>query len=209
MKTSLVALFVLLYALSMGLQSLLVAADDASPRQVVDTTGKVLRAGSNYYILPVAPIIKCAPHGRCWSRDAGFSLAGIGKYCPLDVVVGDRYRALPVTFTPLNPKKGVIPVYSDLNIQFSGYNKCPQSTVWKLDRFDASSNHWFVTTGGILGEPGWKIEEYGGDYKLVYCPSGCKSCRRLCKNVGVFVDEKGNNRVALTDAPYKVKFQEA
>ncbi|XP_054800279.1 miraculin-like [Prosopis cineraria] len=215
MKTLMLA-FVLLYTLSISIQPLLVAAD-SSPKEVVDTSGKILRAGTNYYILPAVPITRCrVPNGRCRIQQAGFSLASVGEYCPLDVVVVERYQAQPVTFTPINPKKGVIRISTDLNIQFCGYSKCPQSTVWKLDRFDYSSKQWFVTTGGIVGKPGWetinnwfKIEECDGDYKLVYCPSVCKSCKHLCRNVGMFVDQNGNRRVALTDAPYKVKFQKA
>lgn len=206
---------VLLCALSLSTQALLGAAD-ASPKQVVDTSGKKLRAGANYYIVPSVPITRCGSYGRCMPRDGGFALASIGESCPLDVVIVDRYHRLPVTFTPLNPKKGVVRVSTDLNIQFSAATSCPQSTVWKLDRFDASTNQWFVTTGGIVGNPGWqtirnwfKIEEFEKDYKLVYCPSVCKSCKHLCKNVGMFVDENGNKRLALVDAPYKVKFEKA
>jgi len=67
--------------------------------------GKKLRADANYYIIPVIPIHKCGPYDKC--RSSGSSL---GKTCPLDVVVVDRYQALPLTFTPVNPKKGVIRV---------------------------------------------------------------------------------------------------
>jgi hypothetical protein len=31
----------------------------------------------------------------------------------------------------------------------------------------------------------------------------------MCKDVGVFVDENGNKRLALSDVPLKVKFQQA
>ncbi|KAI4297121.1 hypothetical protein L6164_037025 [Bauhinia variegata] len=181
---------------------------DASPEQVVDTFGKKLRVGSNYYIVPVSTYPKRGTLG-------GLALASIGLMCPLDVVAVRGYPGLPLTFTPIDPKKGVVRVSSDLNIQFSAKTKCPQSTVWQLDHFDAKTGQWFVTTGGVLGNPGWqtlrnwlKIEKYDADYKLRYCPTVCPY-RHLCKDVGLYVDEYGNNRLALSDVPIKVRFQKA
>ncbi|KAK2367415.1 miraculin [Trifolium repens] len=53
-------------------------------------------------------------------------------------------------------------------------------------------------------------KKYGNAYKLVYCPSHVvQSFKHLCKDVGVFVDEKGNKHLALSDVPLKVKFQQA
>ncbi|KAK7291289.1 hypothetical protein RIF29_06305 [Crotalaria pallida] len=198
MKITLLPLaFVLLFALST--QPLLGAAD-ASPEQVVDTAGKILRADTKYYT----------------SID-GLGLASIGEFCPLDVVVVNGYHGLPLTFTPVNPKKGVIRVSTDLNIKFADWTSCPHySTVWKLDDFDVSKKQWFVTTGGVVGNPSWetirnwfKIEKYDGAYKLIYCPSVVQSPKHLCKNVGIFEDQKGNKRLALTDVPLKVRFQKA
>ncbi|KAI4297120.1 hypothetical protein L6164_037024 [Bauhinia variegata] len=205
MKTTLLAFAALLIALST--QPLLGAAD-ASPEQVVDTFGKKLRAGSNYYIVPVSTYPKGGTFG-------GLALASIGQMCPLDLVAVKRYQGLPLTFTPIDPKKGVVRVSSDLNIQFSAKTKCPQSTVWQLDHFDAKTGQWFVTTGGVLGNPGWqtlrnwfKIEKYDADYKLRYCPT-VSTYKHLCKDVGLYVDEYGNNRLALSDVPIKVRFHKA
>ncbi|CAJ2667143.1 unnamed protein product [Trifolium pratense] len=199
-------IFVIFFAF-LSTQPLLGAAD-ASNEQVVDTLGKKLRADTNYYILPVIPISRVG---------ASLGIASIGQRYPLDVVVVNRYQGLPLSFTPVNPKKGVIRVSTDLNIKFSSRRSIPdRSTVWKLDRFDFSKRQWFVTTGGVVGNPGrgtinnwFKIEKYGDAYKLVYCPSVVQSFKHLCKDVGVFVDEKGNKRLALSDVPLKVKFQQA
>jgi hypothetical protein len=100
---------------------------------------------------------------------------------------------LPLIFTPVNPKKDVIRVSTDLNIKFSSHGTISDSfTGWE------TINNWF------------KIEKYGDAYKLVYCPSVVQSFKHLCnKDVGVFVDEKGNKRLALSDVPLKVKFQQA
>jgi len=51
--------------------------------------------------------------------------------------------------------------------------------------------------------------DYGDAYKLVFCPSVVQSFKHMCKDVGVFVDENGNKRLALSDVPLKVKFQQA
>ncbi|XP_020213714.1 miraculin [Cajanus cajan] len=210
MKTTLLA-FVLLFALS---SRPLLGSAEASPDQVVDTSGKVLRVGVNYKILLSMPYTTCrSPQGLGLSSKIGKSS------CPLDVVVVDRYHGLPLRFIPINPKKGVIRVSTNLNIiMFPPNVSCPHhSTVWKIDISNVSKGQWFVTTGGVVGKPGretignwFKIEKYDGAYKLVYCPSMCPSCKNdQCKNVGMFVDHKGNQRLALSDAPFQVKFLKA
>ncbi|XP_058773542.1 kunitz trypsin inhibitor 5-like [Vicia villosa] len=214
MKITLLA-FLLLFAF-MSSQPLLGAAD-ASNDQVVDILGKKLRADAHYYILPVLPIHKCGPYDKCRSSGSSLALASIGKTCPLDVVVVDKYQGMPLAFTPVNPKKGVIRVSTDLNIKFAYLPTClHHPLVWKLDRFDNSKRQWFVTTGGVVGNPGWetinnwfKIDKYGDAYKLVYCPSVVQSSKHMCKDVGVFVNENGSKRLALSDVPLKVKFQQA
>ncbi|KAL5081258.1 hypothetical protein RYX36_009679 [Vicia faba] len=214
MKNTLLAFMLLFTFLSS--QPLLGAAD-ASNDQVVDTFGKKLRADANYYILPVSPIYKCGPYDKCRSSGSSLALANIGKSCPFDVVIVDKYQGLPLTFTPVNPKKGVIRVSTDLNIKFASRPTClHHSMVWTLDSFNVSKRQWFVITGGVVGNPDWetinnwfKIEKDGDAYKLVFCPSVVQSFKHLCKNVGVFVDENGNKRLALSDVPLKVKFQQA
>ncbi|XP_047156492.1 miraculin-like [Vigna umbellata] len=209
MKTALFA-FVLLFAL---VSQPLLGAAEASPDEVVDTVGKLLRAGVNYNILLSMPYTN--------SRNPkGLGLSKIGKSCPLDVVVVDRYHSLPLRFIPVNPKKGVIRVSTDLNIMFPPNITCPHhSTVWKLESFKVSKGRSLslVSTGGVKGNPGretignwFKIEKYGGAYKLVYCPSVCPYCKHVvCENVGMFVDEKGNHRLALSAVPFQVKFLKA
>ncbi|XP_028805593.1 miraculin-like [Neltuma alba] len=202
MKITFVA-FVLLFAFA---TKPLLRAADAAPEQVVDTSGKVLRAGANYYVFP-AP---ATPNG------SGLSLASIGEECPLDVVVVQGYSGLPLSFTPVNPKKGVVRVSTDLNVVFSGDTDCPQSNVWKLDDYDDTTGQWFVTTGGVIGNPGWQtvnnwfnLEKYEDSYKLTYCPKVCSNCTVQCKDIGIYVDSEGYQRLALSDSPYKVQFQRA
>lgn len=214
MKNILLA-FVLLFAL---ISQPLLGSADASPEQVVDTSGKKLRAGLSYYIVPAVPLTRCGSYGGRCMGSGGLSLASIGESCPLDVVVVPGSHGLPLTFSPVNPNKGVVRVSTDLNILFTtDHTSCAEySPVWKLDQFDVSKGKWFVTTGGSMGNPGWatvrnwfKIEKCDGAYKIVYCPSVWHSSKHMCKDVGVFVDENGYRRLALSDVPFKVKFQRA
>ena len=106
---TLLASFVLiLFALSS--QPLLGAAE-ASPEQVIDTSGKVLQAGVNYNILISVAYTSCR-------SPQGLALSNIGNSCPLSVVVMDIKHCLPLRFIPFNPKIGVIHVSTNLNIMF-------------------------------------------------------------------------------------------
>ncbi|XVF30310.1 hypothetical protein REPUB_Repub16aG0045700 [Reevesia pubescens] len=194
-------------ALFLALSFLLCA--NAAPDPVLDITGKKLRTGTNYYILPVFR-----------GRGGGLTLASStrNETCPLDVVQEqlEVSNGLPLTFSPVNIKKGVIRVSTDQNIKFYASTICVQSTVWKLANFDDSTQQWLVTSGGVEGNPGretvdnwFKIEKYEDDYKLVFCPTVCDFCKVLCRDVGVFIDDAGVRRLALSDVPFKVMFKRA
>ena len=74
-----------------------------------------------------------------------------------------------------------------------------------------------MSSGGVEGNPGpatlsnwFKIEKFGDDYKLVFCPTVCNFCKVVCKDVGIFIDDDGLRRLALTDdQPFKVMFKNA
>ncbi|XP_057762769.1 miraculin-like [Arachis stenosperma] len=211
MKFTLLALFLLF---SLGSQ-LLLGASNASPEEVLDTSGKKLRTDTNYYIIPAKPFIICGIVS-CFNG-GGLVLDTFDETCPLDVMIEKANDGLPLQFSPINPKMGVIRVSTDLNIMFSAadQNNCPQySTVWKLGDYDASNGQTFVSTGGDFGNPSsqtikswFKIEKYEDAYKLVYCPSVCKSCKHLCKDIGIFEDKNKRMHLALSDDPFKVKFK--
>ncbi|MED6165470.1 hypothetical protein PIB30_099834 [Stylosanthes scabra] len=91
---------------------------------------------------------------------------------------------------------------------------CPDSTVWMLKDYDSSASQKFVTLGGALGNPGkltladwFKIEKYEDAYKLYYCPNVYYDGSYPCSDIGISEDEYGNKRLALSDVPYKVRFQ--
>ncbi|KAJ1386728.1 Proteinase inhibitor I3, Kunitz legume [Sesbania bispinosa] len=183
----------------------------AGPAQeeVVDTSGKKVVAGANYYIVSASPKV------------GGLSLAMTDKQCPLDVVAVNGYKGLPLVFTPVNLKKGVVRLNTDLNIYFSSQKTtCPQSKVWKVyDDYDLSHIQYFITTGGVIGNPGqetignwFKIEKYEDAYKLVYCPSVCGYCSYQCSDIGIFEDQYGKHLALnkdVSDVPYKIQFQQA
>ncbi|KAL3342648.1 hypothetical protein AABB24_026599 [Solanum stoloniferum] len=179
-----------------------------SPPEVVDIDGKILRTGVDYYILPVVR-----------GRGGGLTMDSIGdKICPLDAVVQEHHeidQGLPLTFTPVNPKKGVIRESTDLNIIFSANSICVQTTQWKLDDFDETTGQYFITLGGTQGNPGretisnwFKIEKFDRDYKLLYCPTVCDFCKVICRDIGIFIQD-GVRRLALSDVPFKVMFKKA
>ncbi|EXB87528.1 hypothetical protein L484_005403 [Morus notabilis] len=174
---------------------------------VLDLSGKKLQKGVDYYILPVIR-----------GRGGGLKLANArNKTSPLDVVQ-DQFEVssgFPLTFSPANQNQSFVCLSTDLNIKFSAATTCAQSTVWKLDSFDESLGQWFVTSGGVEGNPGrqtisnwFKIEKYNDDYKLVFCPTVCNFCKVLCRDVGIYIKD-GIRRLALSDQPFIVGFKRA
>ncbi|PIN08469.1 hypothetical protein CDL12_18960 [Handroanthus impetiginosus] len=121
-------------------------------------------------------------------RGGGLTLASTGnETCPLSVVQEqlEVKNGLPLTFRPLNSKNGVVRVSTDQNIKFSVGSICVQSIVWKLDSHYELTGQYFITTGGLEGNP------------------------VICKDVGIFLQD-GKSRLALTDdAPFRVMFMKA
>ncbi|KAL8041717.1 hypothetical protein ABFX02_09G002100 [Erythranthe guttata] len=210
MKTTATHLSLCFILFSIHTIPLLSSAAEAPP-PVLDIAGKELRAGVNYYILPVIR-----------GRGGGLSLASTGNNtCPLSVVQeqSELKKGLPLTFHPVDPKKGVVRLSTDHNIKFSASTICVQSTVWRLDN-DESTGKYFVNTGGVEGNPGsgsisnwFKIEAYGsGDYKLLFCPTVCNFCKVICRDVGIVVqDGKRRLGLTLTDdvTPFPIMFKKA
>lgn len=176
---------------------------NSAPHPVLDVTGKNLESGIQYHIMPAA-------------RGGGGVAPGPtnpNKTCPLAVTqLSANKNALPLTFTPVNPKKGVIRLSTDNNIKFTGPTSCNESNVWRL-KYDEAVKQYFITLGGVEGNPGretldnwFKIEKTDDGYKLVFCPTVCNFCKVICKDVGIFSDVNGIRRLALSDVPFSVMF---
>lgn len=202
MKTSIFVLFFVLFVpYALG----------AAPNPVVDALGRYLRNNIGYYIVPVPSEDPTVP-----SRGGGLNLADTrNQTCPLDVVqeIDENDKGLQFSFIPVNSKKGVVRESTDMNIKYNGDTTCNQSMVWKLNQFDDPNGPYFVTTGGVLGNPGlqtignwFKIEAFIDDYKLMYCPTVCKSCKVICKDVGIVV-VNGRRYLGLTDQPRRIMFK--
>lgn len=198
MNTSLFLLSLIFLTFSLK-QSLADAETDA----VIDISGDNVRTGLKYYILPVF-------RGRGGGLTMGQPRNGS---CPLDVVQADQEvsSGMSVTFSLATGKRGVIRVSTDLNFKFDGASICVQSTVWKLRAYDEEVGQYFVSTSGVAGNPGketisnwFKIEKFDDDYKITFCPTVCDICKVICRDVGVYVDDGGKRRLALSDVPFKV-----
>ncbi|KAK9145396.1 hypothetical protein Sjap_005299 [Stephania japonica] len=180
-------------------------ASPSASEEVRDVTGKKLLSGTNYYIVPVN-----GGGGLGFGRDEH-------SECPLHVVNRkiDGWDGVPVQFLPVNPKKGMVRVSTDLNVKSDTDTSCDPMVVWKISSFGHNVNHYFVTTGGSEGNPScgtldnwFKIEKYEDDYKLMYCPSVCKSRKKIiCQNIGIEVNDDGEGLLALSSKPFKVKFK--
>ncbi|XP_060171117.1 kunitz trypsin inhibitor 5-like [Lycium barbarum] len=194
----------LLLLLSLSIIPFILAASSPSP--VLDINGDKVQAGPNYFILPVIR-----------GRGGGLTPFNVkqNNTCPRDIMqwnVNDP--GLPVVFTRLDAKKGVVRLSTDLNVRFYTPTICARETIWKLGPYDDKLKQYFVVTGGVEGNPGkqtlsswFKIEKLEKHYKFVFCPSVCKICKVICKDVGIFRTKDGVRFLALSDTPHRVMFK--
>ncbi|MED6143223.1 hypothetical protein PIB30_004311 [Stylosanthes scabra] len=210
---SLLFLFALLFALCT--HPFFGEAQGPIMQDVLDTNNNTVQAGKDYYIRPVPTSVSTICRRPPCPLGSGFALNSTtpNKTCPLNVVVA-RGTGQAVTFTPVSSTNNNqdITTNSDLNIKFDVKSNCPESTVWRLVS-DASSGQRIVTTGGVIGNPGkdtvnnwFMIQKDDDDYNIYFCPRVCETCKPVCGNIGVFIDSNGNSLVAITDQPYKVRF---
>ncbi|KAK1421219.1 hypothetical protein QVD17_23396 [Tagetes erecta] len=193
-------LLILLFLLS----TLSLSSCQTRPDPIRDTNGNILRSHTDYYILP-------ATH----SGGGGLTRArGPGELCPREVVqeVSEGSNGSPLNFISAN-KDGIIRENVDLNIKFNEPVTCAPDTVWQINQFNG---HRYLYTRGILGRPGqgtidnwFKIEKYEDHYKLVYCPSVCHTCKPVCADIGVLMNERGRRSLVLNNKPLKVMFKKA
>ncbi|GJZ81966.1 miraculin-like protein [Tanacetum coccineum] len=118
----------------------------------------------------------------------------------------------PLTFTPINPKKGVICLSTDVNIKFLGQSICHESNVWRFN-YDKNIKQYVVMLGGVEGNlrpetlDNWfKIEKTKDGYKFVFCPSVCSTYKVMCKDLGMVCGLNGMQRLAVREDPLSVNF---
>ncbi|KAL3512417.1 hypothetical protein ACH5RR_025134 [Cinchona calisaya] len=179
---------------------------------VLDTNGKEVRPGDNYYIVP-------AERGK----GGGVTLS---NYCPYHVIqtLNEPTNGLPLKFSPVNRHERVVQLNTDINIKFIDFHgsKCKESKVWKFDaNKQIPDGNYFVTTGGVEGQtgsqslPNWfKIQKFEDAYKLEYCPSAnlcngpCVDQTIVCRDIGSVL-HNGQRRLAVQPPALKVKFKKA
>ncbi|KAF3339094.1 miraculin-like protein [Carex littledalei] len=175
----------------------------ATLNSVKDTDGHALIPGNQYYILPVI-----RGHG------GGLTMTQHNDQCPLYVAQENMEveKGLPLIFHPANPKDKVVCLSTDINIEFEAMTICVMSLTWQLGNVEGGKR--YVITGGINGNPGketvsnwFKIEKWGSeDYKLVFCPSVCETCKVVCGDVGVFYEDE-KRLLGLSGEPFPVMFK--
>ncbi|KAG7659408.1 Proteinase inhibitor I3 Kunitz legume [Arabidopsis suecica] len=176
---------------------------------VVDIDGNTMFHES-YYVLPVIR-----------GRGGGLTLAGRGgQPCPYDIVQesSEVDEGIPVKFSNWRLKVAFVPESQNLNIETDvGATICIQSTYWRVGEFDHERKQYFVVAGPKpegFGQDSlksfFKIEKSGEDaYKFVFCPRTCDSGNPKCSDIGIFIDELGVRRLALSDKPFLVMFKKA
>ncbi|CAI0544536.1 unnamed protein product [Linum tenue] len=125
------------------------ATSSQTPLPVLDVNGKVVRSGSNYYVLPAVS-----------GEGGGVALASLTKdseSCPQTVVQDqdEISQGIQLTFGPVNSKSGyTVRTFTDLNVRFVADTPCEEGTVWKVEDYDDDVQQWFLGTGGVEGNPG-------------------------------------------------------
>lgn len=194
--------------LSVFLFSILLCQAREAPNPVLDIDGKILRAGTKYYVVPLQQ-----------DQGGGLDLASVGSQsCPQSVVQDNAYWwGNTIRFYPVNSKKGVIREWTDLNIEFPDiYTGCPQSNVWTIsgDPSVYDDTH-YITTGGEIGNPGkqtlsnwFKILKSSNGYRLTFTPDVCNSCSHVWRDIGIS-EVGGQRRLVLSDVPLEFNFRKA
>ncbi|GKD48454.1 Kunitz trypsin inhibitor 2-like protein [Tanacetum coccineum] len=174
-----------------------------SQSPVVDTDGMPLVTGPTYYIVPAVS-----------GSGGGVKLAPttLNQTCPLDVAQenNEQLNGLPQTFSLAIPNRGgVIRESSDLNIIFSGATTCGQRAIWRVED---SNGQRVVTSRGTFGSPGagtisswFRFDKFDNDYKIVFCPAVCNTCRPACGEVGSTIAKNGRRSLLLSSNPLKIK----
>ncbi|XP_074558557.1 kunitz type trypsin inhibitor 104-like [Curcuma longa] len=181
------------------------AAAAAAGAVVLDTEGNPLTPDAEYFINPAA-IDLAGP----------LTLAARNDSCPLVVSLSPARSStesgLPAIITPVRGDAAAVELLEDVTVVFDALTLCLQTTMWKIEFDRFGDGRFYVSTGtGDEGEPSaanrFKIRsagggdgdgDGGGQYELVFCPSACENCRRLCAGLGVY-EEEGRQWLGIRD----------
>ncbi|KAK1592492.1 hypothetical protein Q3G72_025777 [Acer saccharum] len=212
MKSSLLALSLSFLFFALLTKPLLGRSDP-----LLDLDGDKVEAGSAYYIVS---IIRGAGGG-------GLTLSpNRNGSCPLDVTQhsSDLLRGYPMFFYPINysnENRGYVHESMDVNIQFyANIISCNEPMVWKVDNYDEKRGAWFITTNGVVGNPGpqtlpnwFKFVKIGvgiNSYKIVHCPSDVsESTVHLCSDVGINYVENARRLALSSTQSFRLGFIKA
>ncbi|KAL4594866.1 hypothetical protein ACB092_12G050300 [Castanea dentata] len=183
-----------------------VAQPSSSPAPVLDSAGRPIQRGVEYYINPAIT-----------DNGGRFTLIDRNDSCPLYVGQENGYGSgsgLPVIFTPFVEGETVIRENRDFRVVFSAATICVQSTAWKLGETDPETKRRLIVTGEDQSTRGtanyFRIEKasVGGDiYQISWCPTDvCPTCRFNCGTVGNLV-ENGKRLLALDGNVIPVTFE--
>lgn len=162
---------------------------------VNDTNGKALDIASEYSIL--TPEI----------NGGGVTVASNVVKNQLVVVLS--IKPLPVNFSDSEGTK-VILTNENIKIEFASIPKYNGSSSWIVVN-DESAKVWYVAVGSAKNYPNnqiqtgtFKIKPHSFGYKLFFCSDVSNS---FCKEVGIYTDKHGNDRLALNGTILLIKFQ--
>ncbi|XP_050916387.1 kunitz-type trypsin inhibitor-like 2 protein [Lathyrus oleraceus] len=184
-----------------------IPSNNAAPSQVIDTNGKPLIHGNQYFIFP-------ATHNP---STGGLTLNEISdSECPLTVLQNNAILGIPVKFTIPESTTGNILTGTDLDIEFTEKPNCAASSKWLLFVDNTTqlncvgiggpgNYHGVETIGGkfLIAKHG-----SGGVYRIGFCLDSTGDCGYLGRKE--FGSEEGGARLVLTvtDA-YSVVFVDA
>nr|P25700.2 RecName: Full=Trypsin inhibitor 2; AltName: Full=WTI-2 [Psophocarpus tetragonolobus] len=177
-------------------------------QELVDVEGKTVRNGGTYYLVP-----QLRPGG------GGMEAAKVGNEdCPLTVVksLDENSNGEPIRIAS-RLRSTFIPEYSLVNLGFADPPKCAPSPFWTVVK-DQSERLPSIKLGEYkdseLDYP-FKFERvYAASkmyaYKLLYCGSEDEEEEMMCKDIGVYRDQEGYQRLVVSKHnPLVVGFKKA
>ncbi|KAJ6949021.1 miraculin-like [Populus alba x Populus x berolinensis] len=173
-------------------------AQDQPP--VLDTAGRPVRSGVEYYILPAATDIAggltlVARNGSCPSF--------VGQE-PLTPVVS---QGLPVVFSPYVAGETIVRESRSFIIEFSAASTCVSSTKWNLAARDPATSRRNI----VIGRSGsyFMITKENNLYYLAFCPADtCNICKFDCGTAGITI-ENGTRFLTLDGPVFPFRFRRA